>query len=351
MPLSVSKRMLKAEGQSRHRLTLHAARPDLLPSLLSRFDAAAELVIRCHRRSIIDVDDALILIGKLCGDRIKELVLIGVDVTCAGIEWVAWKCKKLERLTLCGSKTNIGDEEISCIAAQCVGLKKVCIKGCPVTNQGIKAFAFGCPNLVEIKVDKCKGVTSEVVDWLGARRKFLAVNLDVGEIGAGGFELDSESDGDGDGGGGGGGGDVGGGDDGGGLQGNGVDIPPNLASHQVFRSRFGVFEGRSLASLVSLAGVFYVLLKHTSLKQLTSLSSVLMQFEAMVITFAVPLETKINSWPGLLPWLVSCLGFLNHFGPLLFLIVSSRALVLTFDRQLPSAKLSCEKFDLVLREV
>ncbi|KAF7145010.1 hypothetical protein RHSIM_Rhsim04G0213300 [Rhododendron simsii] len=227
----VSKRMLKAEGQSRRRLTLHAARPDLLPSLLSRFDAA-ELVIRCHRRSVIDVDDVLILIGKLCGDRIKELVLIGVDVTCVGIESVAWKCKKLERLTLCGSKTNIGDQEISCIASQCVGLKKMCIKGCPVTNKGIKAFAFGCPNLVEIKVDKCKGVTSEVVDWLGARRKLLAVNLDVGGIGAGGLELDSESDGDGD---------------GGGLQENGVDIPPNLASRQVFRSRFGVFEGRSLA--------------------------------------------------------------------------------------------------------
>ncbi|KAF7144932.1 hypothetical protein RHSIM_Rhsim04G0213200 [Rhododendron simsii] len=241
----VSKRMLKAEGQSRRRLTLHAARPDLLPSLLSRFDAAAKLVIRCHRRSVIDVDDMLILIGKLCGDRIKELVLIGVDVTCVGIESVAWKCKKLERLTLCGSRTNIGDEEISCIAAQCVGLKKVCIKGCPVTNQGIKAFAFGCPKLVEIKVDKCMGVTSEVVDWLGAIRKSVAVNLDVGEIEDGGLEFDSESDGDGDGGGGG----DGGGDDGGGsgLQENGVDIPPNLASRQVFRSRFGVFEGRGLA--------------------------------------------------------------------------------------------------------
>ncbi|KAI8561515.1 hypothetical protein RHMOL_Rhmol04G0346100 [Rhododendron molle] len=251
----VSKRMLKAEGQSRRRLTLHAARPDQLPSLLSRFDAATELVIRCHRRSVIDVDDELILIGKLCGDRIKELVLIGVDVTCVGIESVAWKCKKLERLTLCGSETNIGDEEISCIAAQCVGLKKVCIKGCPITNQGIKAFAFGCPNLVEIKVDKCKGVTSEVVDWLGATRKLLAVNLDVGEIGAGGLELDSESDGDGGGdgpigggGGGGGDGDGGGSNGDGGLQEeNGVDIPPNLASRQVFKSKFGVFKGRSLA--------------------------------------------------------------------------------------------------------
>ncbi|KAF7145122.1 hypothetical protein RHSIM_Rhsim04G0213500 [Rhododendron simsii] len=186
----VSKRMLKVQGQSRRRLTLHATRPDLLPSLLSRFDTAAELVIRCqYRRSVIDADDVLILIGELCGERIKELVLIGMDVTCVGIELIAWNCKKLEKLTLCGSKTNIGDEEISCIAAQCVGLKKVYIKECLVTNQGIKAFAFGCPDLVEIKVDKCKGVTihsSELrlspletkipgpVYWLGSCRALVS---------------------------------------------------------------------------------------------------------------------------------------------------------------------------------
>ncbi|KAE9455312.1 hypothetical protein C3L33_12806, partial [Rhododendron williamsianum] len=241
----VSKHMLKVEGQSRRRLTLSAAQSDLLPSLLSRFNAVTELVVRCHRSSIIDVDDTLILIGKHCGNnRIKELVLIGVNVSCVGLESVARNFPKLQRLTLCGrGKTRIGDAEISHVASNCVGLKKLCIKGCPVTNQGIKAFAFGCPNLVEIKVKKCRGVTSEVVGWLGARRGSLVVNLDVGEIGAGWLELDSESDGD-DGGGGGGGG-------GGGLQENGVDIPPMLVSRQVsdgwppiFKSRFWDFGGR-----------------------------------------------------------------------------------------------------------
>ncbi|XP_058209904.1 F-box/LRR-repeat protein 16-like [Rhododendron vialii] len=241
----VSKQMLKVEGQSRRRLTLSAAQSDLLPSLLSRFNTVTELVIRCHRSSIIDVDDMLILIGKHCGNnRIKELVLIGVNVSCVGLESVARNFPKLEQLTLCGrSKTRIGDAEISYVASNCVGLKKLCIKGCPVTDQGIKAFAFGCPNLVEIKIKKCRGVTSEVVGWLGARRGSLVVNLDVGETGAGWLELDSESDGD-DGGGGGGGG-------GGGLQENGVDIPPMLVSRQdsdgwppIFRSRFWDFGGK-----------------------------------------------------------------------------------------------------------
>ncbi|KAF7145326.1 hypothetical protein RHSIM_Rhsim04G0213600 [Rhododendron simsii] len=161
----VSKQMLKVEGQSRRRLTLSAAQSDFLPSLLSRFDAVTELVVQCHRSSIIDVDDMLILIGKHCGNnnRIKELVLIGVNVSCVGLESVARNFPKLERLTLRGrSKTGIGDAEISYVASNCVGLKKLYIKGCPVTNQGIKAFGFGCPKLVEIKVEKCRGVTSEL---------------------------------------------------------------------------------------------------------------------------------------------------------------------------------------------
>ncbi|GMH23251.1 hypothetical protein Nepgr_025094 [Nepenthes gracilis] len=93
---------------------------------------------------------------------------------------LAVNCQNLERLALCGSDT-VGDAEILCIAAKCIALKKLCIKNCPVSDHGIEALAGGCPNLVKVKVKKCKAVTYEGADWLRATRGSLAVNLDTGE--------------------------------------------------------------------------------------------------------------------------------------------------------------------------
>ena len=77
--------------------------------------------------------------------------------------------------------SSVGDPEISCIAAKCVALKKLCIKSCPVSDQGMEALGNGCPNLVKVKVKKCKGVTPEGGDWLRRTRGSVAVNLDTGE--------------------------------------------------------------------------------------------------------------------------------------------------------------------------
>ncbi|KAK4434806.1 putative F-box/LRR-repeat protein 8 [Sesamum alatum] len=55
----------------------------------------------------------------------------------------------------------VGDAEISCIAAKCIALRKLCIMSCPVWDHGIEALAGGCPNLVKVKVKKCRGLTSE----------------------------------------------------------------------------------------------------------------------------------------------------------------------------------------------
>ncbi|XP_022884270.1 F-box protein At1g47056-like [Olea europaea var. sylvestris] len=125
-------------------------------------------------------DEGLIAIAKNSVNLV-ELVLIGVNPSSVSLMAIATNCQKLERLALCGSET-IGDPEISCIAAKCMALKKLCIKGCRVTDSGIEAFAYGCPNLVKIKVKKCRGVTSEVADLLRASRMSLAVNLDADEI-------------------------------------------------------------------------------------------------------------------------------------------------------------------------
>ncbi|CAA0816262.1 F-box protein [Striga hermonthica] len=125
-------------------------------------------------------DEGLVAIAKN-STNLVELVLIGVNPSSVSLMAMASNCHKLERLALCGSES-IGDPEIVCIAAKCSALKKLCIKGCRVTDTGIEAFAFGCPNLVKIKVKKCRGVTSEVAEWLRARRVTLSVNLDADEI-------------------------------------------------------------------------------------------------------------------------------------------------------------------------
>ncbi|XP_047946267.1 putative F-box/LRR-repeat protein 8 [Salvia hispanica] len=124
-------------------------------------------------------DYGLIAIAINC-PNLQELVLIGVNPTHLSLNKLAANCLNLERLALCGSET-IGDAEISCIAAKCIALKKLCIKSCPVSNHGMEALAGGCPNLVKVKVRKCRGVTSAGADWLRASRGSLAVNLDATE--------------------------------------------------------------------------------------------------------------------------------------------------------------------------
>ncbi|XP_028772585.1 F-box protein At1g47056 [Neltuma alba] len=124
-------------------------------------------------------DEGLMAVARCC-PNLQELVLIGVNPTKASLEMLASNCHNLERLALCGSDT-VGDDEISCIAAKCIALKKLCIKSCPVSDHGMEALASGCPNLVKVKVKKCKGVTLEGADWLRLSRASLAVNLDTGE--------------------------------------------------------------------------------------------------------------------------------------------------------------------------
>ncbi|KAL2454834.1 F-box protein [Abeliophyllum distichum] len=124
-------------------------------------------------------DDGLISIATHC-PNLQELVLIGVNPTRLSLEKLATHCQNLERLALCGSDT-VGDAEISCIAAKCIALKKLCIKSCPVSDHGMEALAGGCPNLVKVKFKRCRGVTSEGADWLRASRGSLAVNLDAME--------------------------------------------------------------------------------------------------------------------------------------------------------------------------
>ncbi|XP_074308794.1 F-box protein At1g47056-like [Silene latifolia] len=123
-------------------------------------------------------DEGLCALGKNCVD-LQELVLIGINPTMLSLGIIATNCKRLERLALCSSET-INDVAMSCIASKCLALKKFCIKSCPITDNGLEALAWGCPNMVKIKVKKCKSVTKEIVEWLRVKRESLVVILDAG---------------------------------------------------------------------------------------------------------------------------------------------------------------------------
>lgn len=183
-------------------------------------------------------DEGLIAVAKFC-PNLQELVLIGVNPTKVSLEMLASNCPNLERLALCASDT-VGDPEISCIAAKCLALKKLCIKSCPVSDLGMEALANGCPNLVKVKVKKCKGVTPEGGDWLRHTRVSVAVNLDAVEA-----ELQDASASDG------------------GAQDNGIEFPSmpgsaastsaNIASRSTVRSssfkqRLGLLSGRKIVA-------------------------------------------------------------------------------------------------------
>ncbi|CAO2830956.1 unnamed protein product [Amaranthus hypochondriacus] len=183
-------------------------------------------------------DEGLIALGKNCVN-LQELVLIGISPTTTSLDVIASNCRSLERLALC-SCDSIGDLEMSCIASKCSALKKFCIKGCPISDNGLEALAWGCPNLVKIKVKKCRDVTKDIVEWFRERRESLIVNLDADEIEA----VDASAS------------------EAGGVQEDGVDFPPgetDVASVQaapvrsngrgsLFRAKFSILFGRKIAS-------------------------------------------------------------------------------------------------------
>ncbi|WOL15205.1 F-box protein [Canna indica] len=150
-------------------------------------DGVIAIAERCHLLRKVHIDGwrmnrighyGLLSIGSGCPE-LQELVLIGINPSPLSIEHIANSCRGLERLALCGCDT-IGDAEIACIAARCMALKKLCIKGCPVSDFGLEALVEGCPSLIKIKLKRCRGVTQDGLDWLVANKDGpLSVSLDA----------------------------------------------------------------------------------------------------------------------------------------------------------------------------
>eukprot|EP00252_Welwitschia_mirabilis_P004696 TRINITY_DN14996_c0_g1_i1.p1 TRINITY_DN14996_c0_g1~~TRINITY_DN14996_c0_g1_i1.p1 ORF type:complete len:492 (-),score=76.23 TRINITY_DN14996_c0_g1_i1:788-2263(-) len=123
-------------------------------------------------------DEGLVAIATKCV-QLQEIVLLGIDVSVVTLNALAANCPQLERMALCNSDA-IGDEALLCISSKFTGLKKLCIKNCAISDVGLAKLATGCPNLIKLKVKRCREVTSRSVFHLQRSRGALVVSLDHG---------------------------------------------------------------------------------------------------------------------------------------------------------------------------
>ncbi|KAH7352002.1 hypothetical protein KP509_19G024600 [Ceratopteris richardii] len=121
-------------------------------------------------------DEGLAALAMKCRE-LQEVVLIGINATTVSLDLLASNCLNLERLAICNTES-VGDVELSCIAAKCGALRKLCIRGCAISDQGMRVLAHGCPQLMKVKVKKCKGITWQSAAWLQRHRPPLVLSLD-----------------------------------------------------------------------------------------------------------------------------------------------------------------------------
>ncbi|MCO5567482.1 hypothetical protein L7F22_021175 [Adiantum nelumboides] len=178
--LQISDRGLQAVSRCSQLEVLYVVRtPDCTNSGLSAVAQGCKRLKKLH----IDGwklsqtgDEGLSALATKCRE-LQELVLIGINATAASLELMASNCSSLERLAICNSES-VGDLELSCIAAKCGALRKLCIKGCSISDQGMRGLAHGCPRLIKVKVKKCRGITWQSAAWLQVHRPPLVLSLD-----------------------------------------------------------------------------------------------------------------------------------------------------------------------------
>jgi len=71
---------------------------------------------------------------------------MGIVTSVVSLSALASNCPVLERIAPCNSDS-VGDLEMSCISAKFIALKKLCIKKCSISDDGLVTIAGGCPSL------------------------------------------------------------------------------------------------------------------------------------------------------------------------------------------------------------
>ncbi|XP_068638308.1 F-box protein SKIP2-like [Aristolochia californica] len=125
-------------------------------------------------------DNGVMSMSAKC-PNLQEVVLMGIPITVLSLNALASNCLALERMALCNTDS-VGDSELGLVAAKFSALKKLCIKNCPISDLGIDALVVGCPNLVKLKVKRCRGVTQASVSRLRSERKSLVASVDPGSF-------------------------------------------------------------------------------------------------------------------------------------------------------------------------
>lgn len=128
-------------------------------------------------------EEGLLSIANKC-HQMQELVLMGIAISVESLSALASNCPVLERMALCNSDS-VGDKEMSCISGKFIALKKLCIKNCPISDEGLVTISSGCPSLIKLKVKRCKAVTSKSVCQVQTKRASLIVAVDGGSQTAG----------------------------------------------------------------------------------------------------------------------------------------------------------------------
>ncbi|KAJ3679511.1 hypothetical protein LUZ60_017522 [Juncus effusus] len=150
----------------------------------------AEISSKCHLLRKLHIDGwrtnrigdlGLIQVSLGC-PNLQELVLIGINPTVRSIDQIGAGCRNLERLAMCGCES-VGDKEMASLGKRCKKLRKLCVKGCPVGDEGIVALAQGAPSLVKVKLKRCGRVSVECVELFKMMRgEGVSISLDTMEV-------------------------------------------------------------------------------------------------------------------------------------------------------------------------
>jgi hypothetical protein len=113
-------------------------------------------------------DASLMALGEHC----RGLTAIDFSwcalVSNAGVAAVAVGCKLLERVNF-DRCYQLHDPAMLMVAANCLNLTHIDVWGCrKLTDVGVRALV-ACPNLVEVNLERCDGVSDAAVVWLKAQ--------------------------------------------------------------------------------------------------------------------------------------------------------------------------------------
>eukprot|EP00112_Aurelia_sp_Birch-Aquarium-sp1_P020369 Seg523.10 transcript_id=Seg523.10/GoldUCD/mRNA.D3Y31 product="Protein AMN1-like" protein_id=Seg523.10/GoldUCD/D3Y31 len=121
-------------------------------------------------------------IGKILHRDVIELDLSESEVTDRGLGDI-YLCKELRKLDLNAGKGNrmqVTAEGIGKIVEHCKLLQIVLLRRCElIEDTAVSLLATSCPNLTQLCLDGCKGVTDEATECLGkysSKLKYLDIS-------------------------------------------------------------------------------------------------------------------------------------------------------------------------------